>query len=206
MVESIAIVLAAAGIGLSAGLAIAVARLYKKSEQMQQALSSLQKTANSRIEQTPATDPDTYLSGFRIALSIAQDHTIPTLSLLLKEALVACDAEVTMIGTEQAQSFVKNWGTNTHSASDQPDVLVWGNITCNGYSESYYSAHLNYLTPYGMLNPTSERPAQGNPQNSLVADIVSKIKKGTISAQTRAERVRAIGELRQEGLLRQIGK
>jgi hypothetical protein len=89
---------------------------------------------------------------------------------------------------------------------DQQDVLIWGDITCNGYKEFYYKADLSYLTPYGSLNPTSEQPSQGNPQSSLAVTIVSKLKKELNVAQKRYERGRAIKELREEGMLRQIEK
>jgi len=204
MVESIIGVLAVASITVSAGLTAAVLRLHKRSQQLQKALITLQQEVASQRAAFPEAGiaPYSPLSGLRIALAIEQDHTIPTISLLLKDALSSCDAEVILLDPERSEVVANNWGqVDSH---DQPDILIWGSVTCNGYSEFYYRARLNYLTPYGTLNPTSEQPAQGNPQSSLVVTVVSKLKKELGSSQQRHERSRAIQELRRETEVRQI--
>ena len=164
MVESIVGILAVTCVAVSAGLTAAVVRLNKRSRQLQKALIALQQDVASWKTHFAGedTDPLSSLGGLRIAIAISQDHTIPTLTLLLKDELSACDAEVTLLDPALVDQLVNNWGSE--QAVDQPDVLIFGSITCNGYSEFYYKAMLSYLTPYGMLNPTSEQPSQGNPQ------------------------------------------
>jgi hypothetical protein len=200
MLESIVAFLAAVSATAVAGLTVAVVRLNKRSQHLHNALIALQQETTARNSQlhTDPYYPNSSLSGLRIALAVNQDHTIPTLSLLLKDALSARDAEVTLIDPNECDTLVHNWGQA--EGCDQPDILIWGVVTCNGYSEQYYKVMLNYLTPYGSLNPTSEQPAQGSPQSSLVITIVSKIEKDLNLAERRYERSRAIRELRQIGI------
>lgn len=206
MLVTIACILAAASLVVSWSLTFALLRLRSRSQQLQQALITVQNQLDSQRIHAVGNDLDPYstLSGLRIALAIEQDHTLPTLTLMLKDALGACDAEVSLLDTRQALLLSEAWG---HAEMpDPPDLLIWGSVTCNGYSEVYYKAMLNYLTPYGLLNPTSEQPSHGNPQSSLVVTIVSKLKRELVVAQRRQERGRALSELRADSMLRQIEK
>src|SRR5580700_5209319 len=110
MVESIVGILAAISVTVSAGLTAAVLRLNKRSQQLQKALMTLQQDVAARNTHnlSDGIDPYSSLGGLRIALAIAQDHTIPTISLHLKDALSACDAEVTMMDPSHSESLVNS--------------------------------------------------------------------------------------------------
>jgi hypothetical protein len=128
-----------------------------------------------RIEPRP-------LEGLRIAVNIRQDHPSPVFANLLKEELLLEDvAEVSFLATPDWQ--------------DSADVLIRGNVLCNGYSEIYYQAEIECLGANETICAITEKPAHGDRPMNLAIEVVSRLKFELEKLVSRSERRRAIREL-----------
>lgn len=117
------------------------------------------------------------LEGIRIGIDIQQDHERPTFAEILCQRLEAEDAHAT-IGTTG-------------------DILIRGTLTCNGYSDVYYAAHLECFVGEQRIAAVVEKPAEGGRQTSLAIELVSRLKAAVEAAASRAERQQALREIRE---------
>jgi hypothetical protein len=133
------------------------------------------------------------LEGLRIALGITQDHTHPVFANLLKERLLLEDvAEVTVLTPDEASNLQGDWNP------DGPDLLILGNLVCNGYAEIYYQADLTCHSPHHEVCTIAEKPAHGDRPANLSIELVERLKTELTKLVSRNERRRAIRELRGE--------
>jgi hypothetical protein len=79
--------------------------------------------------------------------------------------------------------------------SDAPDILVTGDLVCNGYAEIYYQAELACLSPHQEICRLTEKPAHGDRPANLAIEAVSKLESELDKLVSRHERRRAIREL-----------
>ena len=191
-------ILATAALIVAAISALTTARVTRANRLLAGKVDSLQ----SQLREIAATSiPDareeTYaLSGLVIAIAITQDHPAAPFARLLRDALHSADADVSIISEEGASQIAAL--LHSGSTGHAPDVLIRGSITCNGYSDIFYRAGLTFTTRFGELNPLTEQPAQGAPQNSLCLEALSRLTADLPVARLRAERTAALRELRSD--------
>ncbi|HVT11416.1 MAG TPA: hypothetical protein VHE55_04050 [Fimbriimonadaceae bacterium] len=178
MFEIVANVLALASLALSAALAARVRRLEEQ-------LRSVDRPAPTPAA-LPDPVPDRPLEGLRIALAISQDQPHAAFANLLKEHFLAEDAgEVTLLPADSTPGWANC------------DILVAGNVVCNGYAEIYYEADLTCHGPSGAICTVVERPPHGDRPVNLAAELVVKLKGELQKLERRDERRRALRELSQ---------
>lgn len=183
MVELVALVMA------SASLIVCIALAAKL-----QRMESL--VAISRPLDLPPEPPSlpevrqSPLEGLRIALAITQDHAHPIFANLLKEHLLTEDVtEIAMLSPSEMAALKQDW-------NDGPDILISGDIVCNGYAEIYYQADLVCSTPHQAICTLIERPPHGDRPSNLCLELVKRLSVELEKLMTRNERRLAIRELR----------
>jgi hypothetical protein len=168
-------VVAVASMGLSLVLAQRIRVLEDR-------LRSTKQVPDSPQPQLPESAARKPLEGLRIAVNIRQDHTNPIFANLLKEQLLLEDvSEVSFLATADWQ--------------DSADILVRGNLLCNGYAEIYYQADVECLSPNDSICTLSEKPAHGDRPTNLAIEVVSRLRFELDKLVSRDERRRAIREL-----------
>jgi len=172
MVEVIACIVAAGGLGLSLILALRLQRVEGRLRELEAYRPPLP---------VPEAAPTRYLEGLRIAVAVSQDHPHPVFANLLKEQLLREDAaEVVLLA----------------APSDGFDVLITGTLTCNGYAEIYYQADLACQWAGAPLCSLVERPPHGDRPVNLAIELTTKVKREIEKLTSRSERRDAIRELR----------
>ncbi len=133
------------------------------------------------------------LRALRFGLAIEQDLAHPVFSGLLKEQLLRCDvAELTDLTRAAAEGLVAAWP----DSADSPDLLISGQLVCNGYAEVYYSADLICFGPSGPICTLVERPPHGDRPVNLAIELVARLSAELRKSYSRAERQSALQELR----------
>lgn len=129
------------------------------------------------------------LAGMRIAVSIEQDHPHAPFFAILREQLFAEDvADVQVIEADKAAAMGSGW-------KDAPDLLVFGHVVCNGYSDVYYEAELMSYERQGALCTLIEKPPHGDRPSNLALKLVTRMKRELEKETGRKERRQAIQEL-----------
>lgn len=174
------LVLGIGAIGGSVMLALAIRSIDMRLRNTEKTLSG-ESDKPALAWHEPAAHP---LRDVRIALVIRQDSQYPLFATMLREMFLAEDAsEVEMFNTiAEAEA----WG---------PEILVSGEVVCNGYSEVYYSADLTCKTPHQMVTAIVEKPAQGDRPSNLGLELVEKLKADLTRLLLREERRKALREL-----------
>ena len=121
------------------------------------------------------------LEGLLFSLKIEQDHADPLFATLLKEMLLSEGAEEVALLPKDARAA---------------DVAFVGDLSCNGYAEIYYQAHITCSVANQVLFTVNDRPAHGDRPNNLATELVSRLKQDLSKLIKRNERSRAIRELR----------
>ena len=130
--------------------------------------------------------PSRPLQGLRIALAISQDHPHPVFAALLKELLLTEDvSDVTLL---EPNAGVK-------STAEAPDILIAGDLVCNGYAEIYYTADFTCSTPNQPICTLIEKPPHGDRPSNLAIELVTRLKRELENLSNRTERRQAIREL-----------
>ncbi len=128
-----------------------------------------------------------------MAIAVTQDHPHRVFENLLKDHLTRLDvAEVSVIWSRS--------GDNPGRAARQDgrlhaDILIVGEMTCNGYAEVYYQAEFSCYTARETVCTLMERPPGGDRPENLAIEIVTKLSTKLEDLIRRNERRRAIGEL-----------
>ena len=190
MLEAITILVALLALGISVGMAL---RLQQTQRQLELLLSALESertlrasTLASAIEQTRP------LEGLRIAICIAQDHPHPVFANLLREHLYSEDArEVVLLSFSEVDELNKTWALTP----DSPDILISGELTCNGYAEIYYHADITCSTKFQSLCKVIEKPPHGDRPVNLATGLLSRLKAELEKVVTQNDRRRALQEL-----------
>jgi hypothetical protein len=133
-----------------------------------------------------------HLEGLSVVLSIKQDHTHPVFANMLTETLRKLDAEVSTISPDEFDDFLERWGSH----ADCGDLLISGNVTCNGYAEVYYRAEITCATRSETICTMVENPAAGDRQANLAKELVARIETEITKRLSRNERRLALRELR----------
>ena len=167
--------IALAALGLSAALAMRLQQFEARLVKAERGLGA------PSLPELPDLIPERHLQGLHISLAIKQDHAHPVVANLLKEALLREDVADVILG-EVADGIV-------------PDLIIEGEVTCNGYAEIYYSANLVCRTAGRVLRTVSEKPAHGDRPSNLVIEVVARLKDEMDKVVTRDERRRALREL-----------
>lgn len=124
------------------------------------------------------------LEGLRIALRIDQDHPLPVFANLLKEQLMEEDVGAVEVLTADGDD-------------GDYDVLITGNVICNGYADIYYQANLNCHTRNREFLTLAEKPPHGDRPANLAIEILARMKDELQKTSERDERRNALRELRQ---------
>jgi hypothetical protein len=178
IVAVLSAVLALASMGVSLMLALRIKTLEDR-------LSVPKPILDSPPLQLPEPAAPKPLEGLRIAVNIRQDHPNPIFANLVKEQLLLEDvAEVSFLATPDWQ--------------DSADILVRGNLLCNGYAEIYYQADIECLSPSEAICTLTEKPAHGDRPTNLAIELVSRLKFELEKLVSRNERRRAIRELHRD--------
>ncbi len=129
------------------------------------------------------------LEGLRVALAIKQDHEHPVFATLLKDLLLKEDvADVALLSPSEAAQLRAEWKGQ--------DVLIEGEITCNGYAEVYYKADFTCDTADKPICTLIEKPPHGDRPGNLAIELIARLKSELSKVVDRDERRSAIRELR----------
>jgi hypothetical protein len=164
-------VIAFLALGAATALGVLLVRLEGRLRAAEQVLESPTRAA------LPEAAPVRPLEGLRVALDIRQDHTHPVFANLLKEQLLAED--VTDLTTP-----------------DTADIVIEGNLVCNGYAEIYYEADFTCRTATEPICTLIEKPPHGDRPQNLAIELVARLKRELTKLESRNERRAAIRELR----------
>lgn len=169
----------------STGLTLALARLLAEDrKEFREELARLRQTIReNELPSTPQLPAFNPLEGLRIGIAIKQDHEKPTFAELLKDRLNREDADAVILSSGQPR--------------DGLDALISGTIQCNGYADVYYSADLICTAVGEAVVKIGEKPAEGGRQSNLAAGLVGKLKREIEQSILRAERRRALREMRE---------
>jgi len=133
-------------------------------------------------------DDPSPLHGLHVVLAITQDHPNLPFVDLLKEQLFALDAtDITVMQTTEISDI---W-----SATNPPDLLIKGNVLCNGYAEIYYEAEFSCSNPNGAICTLIEKPPHGDRPSNLALELITRIEKELKKMIGRDERRSALREL-----------
>jgi len=188
MLEVIAVVVAAAALAICAGLAVRFRELSRRLRAAELALANSPSTGTA-LPEPPEPRP---LEGLRVGVAITQDHPHAPFADLLKEHLFAEDvSDISILSPEAAKALRANW-----TSDDAPDILIAGEIACNGYAEVYYTADISCFTPQEAVCTVVERPPHGDRPVNLATGLISKLKQELDKIVGRDERRRAVRELR----------
>lgn len=149
----------------------------------------LREVANKSLPSSKAEPTPNPLEGLRIAISVKQDHEHPIFANLLKDQLLKEDVgEVTFLTFDEKGDWKQ--------MESVANILVSGDITCNGYAEVYYAADLRCDTRDQAICTLIEKPPHGDRQGNLAIELVARLKTELEKHTTRDERRKAIQELR----------
>jgi hypothetical protein len=148
----------------------------------------------NRVTQLPApapastqVPPQSPLQGLRVALAVAQDAPHPVFATLLKEQFLKADvAEVVSV------PYAKGLRLDPEVA----ELLVLGQVCCNGYAEIYFEADFTCYTAREAVCTVVERPPGGDRPGNLAIELVSRLSAKLEDLIARDERRRAVRELR----------
>lgn len=126
---------------------------------------------NRQFEWTPPGA----LHGLRIALSIEQDAKNPVFRTLLEEQFAKFDP----IWAEEAEA----------------DVLIRGQIKCNGYTDVYFEGEIEASYQGEPLVALFLRPYHGDRQRNLAIDVSNRVEDALGKKLARDERQSALREL-----------
>src|SRR5579862_7607367 len=133
--------------------------------------------------------PSRPLQGLRVALAITQDHPHPVFATLLKEQLLSEDVtDIAFLDTVEANALQADW-------KNGPDILIAGDVVCNGYAEIYYTADFTCSTAVQPICTLIEKPPHGDRPSNLAIDLVARLKTEIEKLVSRDDRRRAIREL-----------
>ncbi len=133
----------------------------------------LQGPALQALVPEPVLDAPSPLEGLRVSVSIRQDYSLPLVENLLKELLQKEDANLT----------------------GPPELVIEGDVTCNGYAEVYYTAELTCLFRGDPICNLIERPPHGDRPLNLAIELVTRLKTELAKDAERRDRRQAISEL-----------
>ena len=149
----------------------------------------LREVANKALPNSNVAPASSPLEGLRIAVSVKQDHEHPIFANLLKDLLLKEDVgEVVFLTLEERDE----WKQMEIAA----DILISGDITCNGYAEVYYTADFRCDTREQAICTLIEKPPHGDRQGNLAIELVARLKTELERHTSRDERRKAIQELR----------
>ena len=179
--EYVACVLALIALTLCAGLAVRLMRLESQ-------LKSLEGPSRQALVEPPSRP----LQGLRVAVGVTQDYAQPVFANLLRECLFGEDVtEVQLLGTAEVASLHQSW----REQGSGPDILIAGEVVCNGYSEIYYTAEFTCSTADQVICTLTEKPPHGDRPINLASDLVARLKTELEKLVSRDDRRRAIREL-----------
>jgi hypothetical protein len=137
--------------------------------------------------------PPRPLEGLRVAVAITQDHPHAVFVDVLKDQLFAEDVtDILVLSAEEAALLDKNW----KDRKDAPDILIKGDIVCNGYAEIYYTADFICSNATDAICTLIEKPPHGDRPSNLAIELVARLKKELGKIVGRNERRQAIRELK----------
>lgn len=122
--------------------------------------------------------PPNPLSGLRIAVDVSQDHPQAPLVTMLVEQLLAEDAVEVRVATD-----------------DGYDLLITGEVQCNGYSDVYFRAEFACKMGAEVVLRIAEKPVHGDRPANLVLELTSRLKEELNRRAVRNERRSALREL-----------
>jgi hypothetical protein len=158
--------------------------------ELKQKYPNAQLSHGQPVIEEQATAP---LQGVRIALAITQDHPNAVFVELLKDQLFAQDVtDIVVLTPTEATSFLEDWKTQL----DAPEILISGNVICNGYTEIYYTAEFTCSNREQAICTLIEKPPQGDRPVNLAIELVARLKKELEKLISRNERRQAIRELK----------
>ncbi|MBC8066161.1 MAG: hypothetical protein H7Y17_15115 [Chlorobia bacterium] len=136
--------------------------------------------------------PPRLLAGLRVALCVNQDHTHPVFATLLKDQLLAMVvSSVEILPSANVDKLKASWG------DDSQDILIAGDLTCNGYAEIYFHADFTCYAPNETICTLIERPPHGDRPGNLAIELVDKLNVELEKLVERRERRLAIRELKE---------
>jgi hypothetical protein len=168
MVLTIAILMAGAGL---LGV-LALARRVAMLEAMQQSLEQARNSAAPALENVEPKP----LQGLSIALEIEQDHPHSPFVALLTRHL------------DQEDVLAVNLGS-------RGDIVIKGALSCNGYTDVYFSADISCFVKGDPICTVIERPPHGDRPINLSTELIAKLKRELLKVQDQTERRQAINEL-----------
>src|SRR6202043_900529 len=90
----------------------------------------------------------------------------PVFASLLKELLLAEDVtDIAMLAPDQAA----DWKAGA-------DILISGDLVCNGYAEIYYTLEFTCSTPDQAICTLIEKPPHGDRPSNLAIELVTRLK------------------------------
>ena len=156
--------------------------------QLERRLQSNPHSALLAVAEPPARP----LQGLRVVLAITQDHAHPVFANLLKEQLLSEDVtDIILLTPAETAGLRSDW----KQRADGPDLLIAGDIVCNGYAEIYYTADLTCSTADQAICNLTEKPPHGDRPSNLAIDLVARLKTELEKLVSRDERRQAIREL-----------
>jgi hypothetical protein len=174
MIEFIALTIAVTGLGLSLALVFRVRHLEGRLKATSTSLSP--PTVSPEHRSSP-------LQGLRIGLNVSQDHAHAAFVNLLKEMLLAEDVtDIVVVNSGDAPNV---------------DILIVGQLVCNGYAEVYYEAEFTCFIGNEPFCSLVERPPHGDRPSNLALELVKRLKCELDKVISRGERRRALRELSQ---------
>ncbi len=141
----------------------------------------------------PLSGPNTPrpMEALRVALAISQDHKYPVFANTLKEYLLSEDvADVAIVPPTEGKDNDSVWKERVDL-----DILITGELVCNGYSDIYYRADFTCSSRKGAICTLIEKPPYGDRPGNLVIELVAKLKLEIAKSAQRGERSSAIREL-----------
>jgi hypothetical protein len=131
------------------------------------------------------------LSTLHIVLAVQQDHSLSPFAERLSDQFRKHGAVVTRI----AANDMANAPTDFEVAYPAADIIVSGNIVCNGYTDVCFKADLFAMCPFGELPPLVRQYADGAPQQSVAIEAAEYFAAAFAKTRDIHERERAVREL-----------
>ncbi len=186
MSETILVLVSGASLLLALWLAVQVKVLEIKIGKLEAEISKPDAQPTLPEPAPPQASP---LDGLTVGVAIQQDHEHPTFAKLLLERLAAEDAEAFAMSYERARQTHADW------SGGAPDILIIGDVRCNGYAEVFFRSELVIVSRGGTLDTICEEPASGGRQASLATTTVARLDRALAASLRRAERRLALREL-----------
>ncbi|MCC7230883.1 MAG: hypothetical protein IT203_10860 [Fimbriimonadaceae bacterium] len=190
MLDAISILIALLALGVTVAIAM---RLQQTEQRLKALLTTLESERTLQASAlAPAMEQTRPLEGLRIALCITQDHPHPVFATLLREHLYSEDArEVVLLSATEVEQLNATWALTP----DSPDILISGEVTCNGYAEVYYHAEITCSANSQSICKVIEKPPHGDRPVNLATGLVSRLKAELEKAVCQNDRRRALQEL-----------